>query len=401
MNRIIERMFHMGRTRRIGVGVFIFAALVMVLVASSPNWAVAQPIKIGALLSMTGPFVDPGKDFRNAIELKLDEVGWKVAGKPIELIVEDDKSFDSATGMDKTKKMVEGDKIHLLIGPLLGGIRLAVEPYLDRAKVPNICLSRHLIKAAKDLKWNFMPAGILREYSRPLGWFAYEELGLRKANTISDDHLAGREYMAGVIDGFQEKGGKVLLQQYPPAPTPDYASYITAFNKDADVAITFLGGRGTLDFIKTFIDFGLKDKMKILIVTNGEFLKEEHFPSYGDEILGIAGLTDYNWRIDNPANKKFVKAYEAKTGKKPSPFSSRGYDAISIAIAALQATKGDTTPETLRKALQEVKLQTPSGPLSFTPLRIGIRDMFGVVVQKIDGKTTWGVVKTYRQFSAD
>ena len=72
-NRIIERRSKMGRTRRIGMGVFIFAALVMGLVASIPNWTMAQPIKIGALLSMTGPFVDPGKDFRNAIELKLDE----------------------------------------------------------------------------------------------------------------------------------------------------------------------------------------------------------------------------------------------------------------------------------------------------------------------------------------
>lgn len=390
----------MWRTGRMVLRVCIFVALLMGLFAVCSDRAIAQPIKIGALLSMTGPFVDPGKDFRSAIELKLEEIGWKVAGRPIELIIEDDKSFDSATGLDKTKKMVEGDKIHLLIGPLLGGIRLAVEPYLERAKVPNIALSRHLMKAAQELKWNFLPAGILREYSRPLGWFAYEELGLRKANTISDDHLAGREYMAGVIDGFKEKGGTVLLQQYPPAPTPDYASYITAFNKNADVAITFLGGRGTLDFIKTFHDFGLKDKMKILIVTNGEFLKEEHFPSYGDEVLGIAGLTDYNWRIDNPANKRFVKAYEAKTGKKPSPFSSRGYDAISIAVAALQTTDGDTAPEKLRDALQGVKLQTPSGPLSFTPQRIGIRDMFGVVVQKIDGKNTWGIVKTYKQFAA-
>src|SRR4030042_6207198 len=279
----------MERKKCVRLWVLIFITIFASVLTLTLDWAKAEPIKIGALLSMTGPFVDPVKDFRDAIELKLDEIGRKVAGRPSELIIEDDKSFDSATGMDKTKKMVEGDKVHLLIGPLLGGIRIAIEPYLDRQKVPNICLSRHLMKAAKDLKWNFMPAGILREYSKPLGWFAYEDLGLRKANTISDDHLAGREYMAGVIDGFKEKGGKVLLQQYPPAPTPDYASYITAFNKDADVAITFLGGRGTLDFIKTFYDFGLKDKMKILIVTNGEFLKEEHFPSYGDEILGIAG----------------------------------------------------------------------------------------------------------------
>ena len=381
--------------------VVICFTLIVSLLALTLDWAKAEPIKIGALLSMTGPFVDPGKDFRDAIELKLNEVGWKVAGKPIELIIEDDKSFDTATALDKAKKMVEADKIHIFIGPLLGNLRLTVEPYLNSKKIPNIALSRHLMKAATEGGWNFMPAGILREFSKPLGWFAYEEMGFRKANTISDDHMAGHEYIGGVVDGFKEKGGIVLQEQFNPSPTADFAPYITALKKEADVVITFLGGRGTLDFTKTFWDFGLKDKMNIILVTNGEFLKDEHFPVLGDKVLGISGIADYVWRLDNPLNKKFVKGYETKTGKKPSPFSSRGYDAISIAIAALEATGGDTAPDKLSKALYRVKLETPSGFISFTPKRIGIRDMFGVKVQKFDGEIGWGVVKTYRQFKAE
>ncbi len=391
----------MKRKWSLRVSVVICVTLVVILSPLKGDQANGQPIKIGALLSLTGPFVDPGKDFRAAIEVRLEEAGWKVAGRPIELIVEDDKSFDTATGLDKTKKMVVADKIHIMLGPLLSGIRLAVEPYIERAGIPNIAFSRHLPKAAKEGGWVFLPAGTLREFSKPMGWFAYEDMGFRKANTVADDNVAGHEYMGGTVEGFKQKGGTVLFEQFPPSPSADYAPYVSALKKDANVVMTWLGSRGTLDFLKTFYDFGLKDKMEVICVTGGEFLKEEHLPAFGDKVLGVTGLTDYNWRMDNPVNKKFVRSIEAKTGNKPSPFHSRGYEAISIAIAALEATGGDTTPEKLRKAISATKLDMPAGPVSFTSNNIGIRNMYAMKVQKVDGKPSWVVVKAYRQFSGN
>jgi branched-chain amino acid transport system substrate-binding protein len=218
---------------------------------------------------------------------------------------------------------------------------------------------------------------------------------------MANDNAAGRQYMGGCVDGFKEKGGKVLLEQFPPLPTPDFAPYLSALKRDADVVMTWLAGPDTLNFLKSFYDFGLGDKMDVLLLMNGEFLRAEQMPAFGDKVLGITGLTEYVWRLDNPVNRKFVKNMETRIGKKPGPFHSRAYDAASIAIAALEATGGDTDPEKLRKAIMNTKLDTPSGPLSLNRKGIGIRNMYAVEIKKVEGEYSWVVDKAYRQFTAE
>src|SRR5665811_118765 len=90
--------------------------------------AAAGTIKIGALLDFTGPIADLGPMFEMGIKLALEEVNYTVAGKKIELIVE-----DSATSVDtavlKAKKLVEQDGVKIIIGPLMGDAHLALGPY--------------------------------------------------------------------------------------------------------------------------------------------------------------------------------------------------------------------------------------------------------------------------------
>jgi len=86
-----------------------------------------EVIKIGALLDFTGPVADLGPKFQAGIELALEEVGYEVAGHPIELIVEDSATSVEAA-VEKYKKLVDKDKINLCIGPLMGDAHLALAP---------------------------------------------------------------------------------------------------------------------------------------------------------------------------------------------------------------------------------------------------------------------------------
>ena len=80
----------------------------------SPATAPAQsgPIKIGLLTPLTGAFAAIGKDMQNGTELYLDEIGRQVAGRKIELIVEDTEG-NTATALTKARKLVDQDKIHV------------------------------------------------------------------------------------------------------------------------------------------------------------------------------------------------------------------------------------------------------------------------------------------------
>ena len=96
------------------------AALVLslTLAASGPQ-AQQPPIKIGFTTDLTGTAAQAAKDMVNGLTLYLDEIGHQMAGRKIELIVEDSQSRPDAA-LTKLRKLVEHDRVHLVAGVLFG-----------------------------------------------------------------------------------------------------------------------------------------------------------------------------------------------------------------------------------------------------------------------------------------
>src|SRR5262245_30590457 len=126
-------MGHIAADRR-GRGVGL-ALLGLALLTLTPAAARAQgPIKIGLIARLSGPFAAMGKDIVMGTELYLDEIGRTVAGRSIELIVEDDEG-NPATGVTKTRKLVEQDRVHIMTGGLLASTGYAIAPYVEAQKI--------------------------------------------------------------------------------------------------------------------------------------------------------------------------------------------------------------------------------------------------------------------------
>src|SRR5688572_10114655 len=124
------------------------ALLSFVAAFAGPVAAPAQsgPIKIGLLTPLTGAFAALGKDMLNGTELYLDEIGRQVAGRKIELIVEDTEG-NTATALTKARKLVDQDKIHVLTGRLLASTGYALHPFADAQKIP----TTYPVMASDDL----------------------------------------------------------------------------------------------------------------------------------------------------------------------------------------------------------------------------------------------------------
>jgi len=107
----------------------VMLALVLVGIISStplPSWAQAKgPIKIGYITPLTGPMVSNGRDTLAGFQLYLEEIGYQVAGRKIEFIVEDDEAIP-ATSLTKTRKLVEKDKVHMMSGGLMASTGYAI-----------------------------------------------------------------------------------------------------------------------------------------------------------------------------------------------------------------------------------------------------------------------------------
>src|SRR5205085_12497851 len=102
------------------------------VLALSVGAAVAQqPIKIGFVSTFSGPTAVIGAHMRNSFELALDHLGRKMAGRPVEVIYEDDQQKPEI-GVQKSQKLIESDKVDFVSGFIWSNVLLAsIRPIVD------------------------------------------------------------------------------------------------------------------------------------------------------------------------------------------------------------------------------------------------------------------------------
>src|ERR687888_2693995 len=167
------------------VALVVVVTLAAGVVIAAPSSAQKGPIKIGMLVPQTGPLAANGKDMINGFELFFEEQKYKLAGREIKFIIEDDEG-KPATGLTKARGLVEGQGVHLITGPLSAAVGYAVAPYIDGKKVPAI----FPIVAADDLTQRKRSPYIVRtgwsgsQPSHPFGKWVYDNLGYRKIAMI-------------------------------------------------------------------------------------------------------------------------------------------------------------------------------------------------------------------------
>lgn len=350
--------------------------------SSAQKATAAEPIKIGAILDFTGPVADLGPKFKAGIELALEEAGYKVAGREIKLIVEDGAT-DVTTALDKFKKLADKDQVHICIGPLMGDAHLAIAPYAAEKKVLITSLINGMYETIKYKTYIIYPTTVDAQ-TYPFGQYAYQKLGYKSVITVGANYAGKIGYTNGFAKGFQDSGGTVVQQLWPPVGAPDYSPFISAIKK-AEVVMYALEGPGPVSrFIYQYRQAGLKMPM-VTITQDGDYTPEA-LKELGDIALGIKGEASYSWQINTPINQKFVKAIKAKTGKVPSCSEQNTYTLTKVILAGLKATNGDDSFSKLWPAVLKLKMDTPQGPLSFAPEGVAITDMYVTEAQKKDSE---------------
>jgi branched-chain amino acid transport system substrate-binding protein len=354
-----------------------------------------KPIKIGAFGPMTGAAAEIGPKVKNAITLRLEEAKWQVAGRPVELIFQDEGGGDPAFAMAAVKKMVEMDQVDIVIGPLNTPMTMAVAPYLARQKMVDLTLAPvagdakqldHLFKG-----WIITTGGEGGQFCFPFGEYAYDEMKFKTITTVAQDHAAGKRFMGTFVDGFKSKGGSVLQQQWVPYGTADMGPYLSVL-KDADALALWLIPIDIRRFLKQYDERGLFKKMPIVIPRAG-VIDEAALKELGDLTIGLVAEQNYVSLLNTPVNKRFVAAVKKKYGVIPDFYYATAYQAAEVALAAFKATRGDTTPEKLRQAVVGLNLETPTGNVAFTPSGWGILDTYFVRVEKKNGEYVFDPIK--------
>jgi branched-chain amino acid transport system substrate-binding protein len=370
------------------VGVLVFSA---VFIVSVNRVQAAEEIKIGAILNLTGPIAFIGPLFKNGIEMALEEVNYTIGGRKIVLIPED-AAGDMNVCLEKAKKLVERDKVHIIIGPLMGDAHMAIAPYLVNKKVLIATFYCGDIELSKNKNWFIYPT-TLEGLTAPVGYYA-AELGYKTMITAGTDYAGGHGFIRGIKLGFEEKGGKVVQEVWWPTGNKDFGPYLTSLQK-ADVVGYFVEGPSAAQlFLSQYHEFGVK--IPLLGTTLDADMPEQITSQLGDPVLGLQGQGLYLANMDTAMNKQWVDAMTKRFGQPPGGLESNSYAITRAILTALQSTGGDDSFDKMWPALLKVKIDTPQGPLAVSPEGIAITNQYIVELKKKDGTFYWDPVKTYK-----
>jgi branched-chain amino acid transport system substrate-binding protein len=310
--------------------------------AAAGPWAHAAraqsgAIRIGLLSPLTGVLAAGGKELVEGFELYWKQAGTKIAGRDVEVIVEDDAS-NPDTALQKARRLVEQRDVHFLVGNILANTGLAVSEYVRGNGVPYFIP----VVAADDLTQRKRIPNVVRvagysasQMPRPLADYAFNRKKARKVVTVSQDYTFGHEQCGGFAQVFTELGGTIVQQFWHPLNTADFSPYLAQIQASgADAVFAMETGADANRFIKQYADFGIKGRIPLFGAMN--LTDQSVIRTLGAECGGIISSAHFCEGSDTPATGRFVGHYEKAYGKLPSLY---GFSHYSCAMWLAEAMK--------------------------------------------------------------
>ena len=357
--------------------------LALAVAAGLAGPALAQDtIKIGAVATLEGAFTVLGEDGMRGVELAIQEVGGKVAGKTIELIKgSSDASPDSAVAA--TRKIVEQNGVKVVIGPLSGDEGLAVKDY---AKTQPDVTFINGTSAAQDTTLRDPAPNFFRfstdgaQWMAGLGTYAYEEKGYRTVATVAEDYSFPYTQVMGFMAEFCKAGGRVPSKSWVPIGNKDYSSVIAALPDDVDAIYVALGGADAVNFLSQYQQAGgaaplIGGSITVDQTVLGSKGKQR------DVVVGTPAAGPIADNDDSEAWQTFMADYKATFPDgfpSPSLFAHGYYVDTKAALLALEQVGADLSDggAKFREALQNLKFETPTGMVSLDKNRQAIADIY-------------------------
>jgi branched-chain amino acid transport system substrate-binding protein len=362
-----------------------------------------RTIKLGGLATLDGPLAELGKDGFRGLELALAEFGSEIEGVGIELSrASSDSKPDVA--LASARRLVEQDKVDILIGPLSGSEGIRIKDYAKT--VPSVtfvngssaAVETTLVSPAPNF-YRFNPDGA--QLTAGLGRYIKETKGWNRVVVVAEDYSFPYAQILGLMDTFCTAGGKVKHKFFVPLGTKDYSAVVAQLPEKGEVDAVFviLGGADAVNFLTQYTQAG--GDLPILggaltvdqSVLNAKGPVRAHLPG----VLSSAPLSDND---DSPVWRRFVGTYRAKyPGGLPSPSYScvEYYNSTKAALLGLRAVNGDLSDghARYRAALDKLTLETPTGPRSLNKNRqAAVAAFINEVVEK-DGRLTTNPVKRF------
>lgn len=319
-----------------------------------------EPIRIGAVLSTTGPAGYLGDPQLKTLQTYLAQINQEggVLGRKLELVHYDDAS-EAGKANGFAKRLIDDDKVDFLIAGTTTGATMAMAPLVEKAGIPLISLSGAVVVVEPVKKWIFKTPHTDRMAAEKV----FEDMkkrGFTKVGLLSE------------TSGFGQSGAKetrLVAQKYGITLVADE----TYGPKDTDVTAQLTKIRGVAGIESLFV-FGLGQGPAVVTKNAAQLgMKLPLYQSHGvasNEFIKLAGSAAEGVRLPSPAllvanslaandpQKPLVTSYAATYWKQykdePSTFGGYALDALRLGVQAIK-TAGSTNKDAVRAALEKTK----------------------------------------------
>jgi branched-chain amino acid transport system substrate-binding protein len=340
-------MNHKSTTVRAALGLGLLSAAL----AAAPAYAQA-PIKMGAMIPLTGGGATVGESGQIAVELAVQKINAAggIGGRKIQLVIGDYQT-EATVGVSEAKRLVFQEKIDVLIGPTYSQVTLAVLPILNEAKIPSVNVSGSEKLTPEVGPYAFSMLANAEAQSKVMVDYAVRGLKVQSAAILSDTGAQAKTAVEALKAELAARNVKLAgVQEYQYRQT-DMAPQLLALRRgNPDVILLFTSnGEDTGNMIKSANELGWNVKIvgSFGATFSGPALKIAGKDAYKNTVA--VNYKGFSYCPSEATQKGFenfvadVKAFKpAAFDRQPLSYLSLWYDAVYVLKAAIEGTGGKT-----------------------------------------------------------
>jgi len=357
----------------------------------------ADKVKIGFISTLSGPNAAIGGDIRDAFNLAIKLNGGKLGGLPAEVLVGDDQ-LKPENAKQLAERYLQRDKVDFITGIVFSNVVMAVAPDAIASKVffisPNAGPAP--FTGAQCSPFFFAASWPSEAYSEAAGQYVTSK-GIKNVLFLAPNYVGGKDAATGFKRYYK---GKLVDEIYTQLGQLDYAAELSKIRAAKPEAMyVFLPGGMGVNFIKQFVAAGLSRDIQLIVPLWGS--DQDIIRAVGDPMLGLFSVGHWSIDFDNPANRKFVAAFEQEYKRLPTGYAASGYDTALLIDSAVRKVKGRIEDkEALRAALRAADFKSVRGDFKFNRNQFPVQNYYLQLVGKgSDGRLvhkTIGTVLTAR-----
>jgi len=336
------------------------AAAAAAAVASGVHAQQGSDIKLGAVLSVTGPAAFLGEPELKTLQLYVERINATggVLGRKLALVHYDDGS-EAGKANGFAKRLIESDKVDFMIGGTTTGATMAIAPLVEKASIPFISLAGGVVIIEPVKKWVFKTPHTDRMAAEKV--FAdVKARGLTRLGLLSETSGFGQSGRKETLAVAAKYGVEIVADESYGPKDSDVTAQLTKIKNTAGVQAIFVFGLGQGPAIvtKNIAQLGIKlPQYQSHGVASDEYLRLSAGAAEGVRLPSPALLIAGDLPKNDPQKAivtNYANAYAVRFKEEPSTFGGYAYDALALAVDAIKRA-GATDGEKVRAALEQTK----------------------------------------------